>query len=153
MLFEVNAGLKPAVKDFCGAILLQAFEHYHAAFPDLTVEGYHRAFSERRRVLREWMGFFQKYSVIVAPVSTNPPQPNDFDIATPESTAESIQSMRMVVAINGLGLPSVVVPVGVKEGLPQAVQVIGAPFQEMSCLQVAEAIEKNVQAFTPIDPV
>ncbi len=152
MLFEVNTSLKPAVKDFCGAALLQAFERYYAAFPDLTAEGYNKAFSERRRVLRDWMGFFQKYAVIVAPVSTNPPQPIDFDIATPESTAESIHSMRMVVAINALGLPSVVVPVGVKDGLPQAVQVIGAPFQEMSCLQVAEAIEKNVEVFTPVDP-
>jgi amidase len=152
MLFEVNAGLKPAVKDFCGAALLQAFERYHAAYPNLTAEGYNLAFSERRRVLRDWMGFFQNYAVIVAPVSTNPPQAIDFDIATPESTVESIQSMRMVVAINALGLPSVIVPVGVKDGLPQAVQVIGAPFQEMRCLQVAEAIERNVEAITPIDP-
>lgn len=152
MLFELFAGLEPAVKDFCGSALLQAFERYRVAFPGLTPEKYNQAFSERRRVLRDWMGFFQNYSVIVAPVSTNPPQVINFDIATPESTAENAQSMRMVVAINALGLPSVIVPVGVKDGLPQAVQVIGAPFQEMRCLQVAESIEKNVKAFTPINP-
>jgi amidase len=60
--------------------------------------------------------------------------------------------MRMVVAINALGLPSAVVPVGVRDGLPQAVQVIGAPFDEMRCLAVAEAIEQRVAALTPVDP-
>ncbi|MBT7951229.1 MAG: amidase [Gammaproteobacteria bacterium] len=152
MIFEIFSGLEPAVKDFCGSALLQAFERYRAAFPETSAEKYNMAFVERRRVLRDWMGFFQQYSVMVAPVSTNPPQLIDFDIARPESTAESIQSMRMVVAINALGLPSVIVPVGVKDGLPQAVQVIGAPYQEMRCLEVAEAIEKNVEASTPIDP-
>jgi amidase len=152
LVFEVFAGLEPAVKDFCGAALKQTFERYHAVFPDWSAEKYRLAFGERRRVLRDWMGFFQHYSVIVAPVSTNPPQVIDFDIATPESTAENVKAMRMVVAINALGLPSVVVPVGVKDGLPQVVQVIGAPFEEMRCLEVAEAIEKKVQAMTPIEP-
>ncbi len=152
MHFEVINNLKPAVQEFCGAALKQAFERYQAAFPDLSAEKYFQAFRDRRRVLRDWMGFFQEYSVIVAPVSTNPPMPIDFDIESDESTKESIQSMRMVVAINALGLPSVIVPMGEKDGLPRAVQVIGAPFQEMRCLQVAEAIEKNVDEHLPIDP-
>ena len=152
LIWEIFNGLEPAVKDFCGSALRQAFDRYRAGFPVTTQEKYNLAVGERRRVLRDWMGFFQKYQVIVAPVSTNPPKPIDFDIATEESTAENIQSMRMVVAINALGLPSVIVPVGVKDGLPQAVQVIGAPFQEMRCLEVAEAIEKNVEPFIPIDP-
>lgn len=152
LIWEIFNGLEPAVKDFCGAALRQAFERYHQAFPVVTQEKYNLAVGERRRVLRDWMGFFQQYSVILAPVSSNPPKPVDFDIASPESTAENIQSMRMVVAINALGLPSVVVPVGVEDGLPQAVQVIGAPFQEMRCLEVAEAIEKNVQTMLPIEP-
>ena len=152
LIWEIFNGLEPAVKDFCGSALRQAFDRYRVGFPVTTQEKYNLAVGERRRVLRDWMGFFQKYSVIVAPVSTNPPKPIDFDIATEESTSESIQSMRMVVAINALSLPSAIVPVGVKDGLPQAVQVIGAPFQEMRCLEVAEAIEKNVEPFLPIDP-
>lgn len=152
LVFEIFHGLEPAVKDICGPALRQAFERYHAVFPHASPETHALAFGERRRVLRDWMGFFQKYSVIVAPVSTEPPREIDFDIATTQTCAESVKSMRMVVAINALGLPSAIVPVGVKDGLPQAVQVIGAPFQEMRCLQVAEAIEKNVEAITPIDP-
>lgn len=152
MGWELIADLEPAVSDICGPLMLKAFERYHSAFSDLSLEKYHLAFGERRRVLRDWLDFFQRYSVIVAPISTRPPQKSNNDIATPESTAETLHAMRMVVAINALGLPSVVVPVGIKNGLPQAVQVIGAPFQEMRCLEVAEAIESEVEALTPIDP-
>ena len=98
------------------------------------------------------MAFFQEYSLIVAPVSTHPPRLIDFDIESAKTFSENIESMRMVIAINALGLPSVIVPVGVKDGLPQAVQVIGAPHQEMRCLQVAEAIEKQLEAITPLEP-
>jgi amidase len=58
----------------------------------------------------------------------------------------------MTVAINALGLPAVTVPVGVSEGLPQAVQIIGPPFAEMRCLAAAAALEARVEPLTPIDP-
>ena len=61
-----------------------------------------------------------------------------------------VDSMRMVVPINALGLPSAVVPVGVDEGLPQAVQVIGAPFRELDCLTIAERIEAESVPITPV---
>jgi amidase len=151
-LSELLNGLKPAVEEICGAALLKALDHYQMTMPDLTIEKYHHAFSERRQVLRDWMGFFQNYSAIIAPVSTVPPQVIDNDIATAATTESTIESMRMVVAINALGLPSAVVPVGSSDNLPQVVQIIGQPFDEMWCLSLAETIEKHVDALTPINP-
>lgn len=149
---ELLNGLAPAVKDICAPSLLKTFEHYRMAVGELTPEMYVQAFAERRSVLRRWMEFFQQHSVLVAPVSTQPPQTRNHDIATPETTRWMIESMRMVYPINAMGLPSAVVPVGVEGGLPQAVQVIGPPFEEMRCLAVAEAIEAGVEAVTPTDP-
>lgn len=149
---ELFMGLEPAVKEICGPSLTRMLKHYHLAFPNWTPENYSLAFGERRRVLRDWLEFFQRFSVIIAPVSTKPPQVIDFDIATPESSVAIIESMRMTFAVNALSLPSAVVPVGMKDGLPQVVQIIGAPFEEMRCLDVAEAIERNVDPLTPMDP-
>ena len=151
-LSELLNGLRPAVKEICGAALAKTFENYEMTMPDLSVEKYNHAFSERRKVLRQWMGFFQSYSAIVAPVSTQPPQVIDHDIATVESTRSTIESMRMVVAINALGLPSAVVPVGYTDNLPRAVQVVCPPFHEMRSLKIAEDIEKGADCITPIDP-
>jgi len=60
--------------------------------------------------------------------------------------------MRLVTTVNLLGLPSVAVPVGVTDGLPQGVQIIGPRYREDLCLEAAEAIEERVGVLTPIDP-
>ncbi len=51
-----------------------------------------------------------------------------------------------------LGLPSVALPVGEADGLPQSVQIIGPRFREDLCLDAAEAIEARLGSITPIDP-
>ena len=77
---------------------------------------------------------------------------SDSDQESAERVRQIVQSQRMTVAISALSLPSAVVPVGLDEGMPQVVQIIGAPFTEMDCLAAAEAIEEQVEALTPIDP-
>jgi amidase len=58
----------------------------------------------------------------------------------------------MTFAANSLGLPAVALPVGVAEGLPQAVQLIGGRYREDLCLDAAAAIEERLGIITPIDP-
>lgn len=150
---ELFTQLEPAVKDICGERLRRTFDCYRAALPEFTFELYTNAFAERRRVLRDWLGFFERYAVIVAPVGTEPPLSPDADIESPEATIAVFESYRMTVAINALGLPAAVVPVGLCDGLPQVVQIVGPPFKEMRCLAAAEAIEEQVEPLTPIDPL
>jgi amidase len=61
--------------------------------------------------------------------------------------------MRLTVTINLLGLPSVAVPVGIADGVPQGVQIIGNRYREDLCLDAAEEIESHLGVFTPIDPI
>jgi len=49
-------------------------------------------------------------------------------------------------------MPAVAVPVGVADGLPQAVQVIGPRYREDLCLDAGQAIEASLGIITPIDP-
>jgi len=151
-LTELLTQLQPAVKDICGGRLSRAFEYYRAALPECRLEDYIDAFSRRRKVLRDWLEFFTRYDLVVAPVGTEPPLPSDADVESLQQTLASIDSFRMTVAINALGLPAAVVPVGIGEGLPQVAQIIGPPFSEMRCLAAAELIEAEVRALTPIDP-
>ena len=89
---------------------------------------------------------------MIAPVGTQPVLGLDEDIADPESAVAVIHSYSMTVAINALGLPAVTLPVGVEEGLPQAVQIIGPPFSEARCLALAATLEAAAPPLTPIDP-
>ena len=60
--------------------------------------------------------------------------------------------MRMAMAVNTLVLPAVALPVGIRDGLPQAVQVIGPRYREDLILEAAAAIEDRLGIITPIDP-
>jgi amidase len=71
---------------------------------------------------------------------------------TAAGVAETHRGMRMALAVNALGLPAVALPVGIGDGLPQAVQVIGPRYREDLCLDAAAAIEDRLGIITPIDP-
>ncbi len=152
-LGELLTGLEPAVTNICGPSLRRAFDCYRTLLPGgVTLEMYSHAFGRRRALLRDWLEFFQRYGVVVAPVGTQPPLATDGDIASPEGMSPVVESFRMTVAVNALGLPAAVVPVGTSGGLPQVVQFIGPPLSEMRCLDVAAAIEQQAGPLTPIDP-
>ena len=151
-LGELLALLEPAVKDICGPTLQRTFDCFRAALPMPSLEQYASAFGRRRAILRDWLTFFERYPLIVAPVCTEPPLLQDEDIASPKRNREIIDTFRMTVPVNLLGLPAAVGPGGSRDGFPQVVQIIGPPFHEMHCLAAAGAIEQQVETLTPIDP-
>jgi amidase len=96
-----------------------------------------------------WNQFFQNYPVVLSPVCCERPWIINDDHAR---VAQIAKAMRMVVAVNILGLPSCALPVGCDEGLPQGVQLIGARFREDLLLDAAQAIEDLAPVITPIEP-
>ncbi|WP_418606731.1 amidase family protein [Georgenia sp. SUBG003] len=110
-----------------------------------------QAFMTRDAVLRRWGDFQETRPLILAPVATEPPGLAGTDLDDGQ-VAETIRTMRMTMAVNALGLPAVALPVGVENGLPQAVQVIGPRYREDLCLDAAAAIEDRLGVLTPIDP-
>ncbi|HEX6302378.1 MAG TPA: amidase [Acidimicrobiia bacterium] len=110
-----------------------------------------QSFVSRQSLLRAWGEFQETYPLIVAPIYTDIPFEAGTDLEDGR-VAETINGMRMAMAVNALGLPAVAVPVGIANGLPQVVQVIGPRYREDLCLDAAQAIEEQAGIFTPIDP-
>ena len=115
--------------------------------PVTTMQG----FMARQSLLRAWGQFQQEHPLIVAPIYTDVPFQAGTDLDEGR-VAETIRGMRMAMAVNALGLPAVALPVGIADGLPQAVQVIGPRYREDLCLDAAAALEDRVGIITPIDP-
>jgi amidase len=120
-----------------------------AGDPDVTTA--ERAFMTRQALARAWSEFQEQHPLIVAPICTDPPFQAGTDLDDGR-VAETIRTMRMAMAVNALGLPAIALPVGIGEGLPQAVQVIGPRYREDLCLDAAAAIEDRLGTITPIDP-
>lgn len=138
-----QALFRARTRQFVSALLVAAGEQEPAA----VVE----SFMVRQSLQRSWGEFQQKYPLIVAPACTGLPFVVGTDVTVPE-VAGIIAGMRMVLAVNLLGLPAVALPVGTAAGLPQSVQVIGPRYREDLCLTAAAAIEDAVGILTPIDP-
>lgn len=120
--------------------------------PVIDLAGYASGLAQRLGIARAWAEFQAARPLILGPVSTNPPFPVGQDIGPADGVQAIADSLRLTVAINNLGLPSVAVPVGVANGLPQGVQVIGPRYREDLCLDAAEVIEASLGVLTPIDP-
>jgi amidase len=110
-----------------------------------------QSFMVRQSLLRAWGQFQQQHPLIVAPIYTDVPFQAGTDLDEGR-VAATIHGMRMAMAVNALGLPAVAVPVGITDGLPQAVQLIGPRYREDLCLDAAAALEDRVGTITPIDP-
>jgi amidase len=120
-----------------------------AAWPDAVAT--EQAFITRHALAQAWGEFQELHPLIVAPIATDIPREAGTDLDAGQ-VAKDIRTMRMAMAVNTLGLPAVALPVGLGEGLPQAVQVIGPRYREDLCLDAAQAIEERLGIFTPIDP-
>jgi Amidase len=109
------------------------------------------AYMMRQSLMRAWARVPARAPAYPRPIYTGIPVEAAKGYS-PAEAAEIVHGLRMTTAINGLGLPAVALPVGVSDGLPQAVQLIGPRFREDLCLDAAAALEDRVGIITPIDP-
>ncbi|MFC6714153.1 amidase family protein [Branchiibius cervicis] len=118
-----------------------------------NVDAYVDAWARQALISSLWRQFQSRYPVMIGPVSTADPFPVGFDLSGTPATDELWRRHRLVVAVNFLGLPSVALPTHIgRNGLPYGVQVISPRFGEHIALAAASDVERELGAFTPVDP-
>jgi amidase len=152
VLTELKLTLYPLLEGMASGDSLTFLKGAFEAVPPLDYAGYIGALGRRDGIARAWSEFQARYPLMLGPVGTEPPFAANYDTQGAEAVRELLRRLRFVVAGNLLGLPAVVVPVGVAEGLPQAVQIYGARYREDLCLDAAEAVEERLGVVTPVDP-
>ncbi|TVL88737.1 amidase [Streptomyces sp. SAJ15] len=142
----------PQLKELLTEDSRRHVEHTLRERPALGLDGYLQLTAARQGVQRDWARHFEQYPLLLGPVSTEPIPFPDAMHGSVEDNARTMGAVRLCRASTFVGAPSVALPVGVVDGLPQGVQIIGGMYREDLCLQAAAAVEQRLGTFTPVDP-
>src|SRR5207302_6244370 len=134
---EEQAGTTKAIERLGDESLRRARASTMAYASELDFEGYVKAFGRRASILREWMLFFERYPLLLMPVSSLRPVPLDYDQQGDEAVARMLTAHHPMLAVSMLGLPGLAVPTGQVDGVPVGVQLVAARFREDICLAAA----------------
>jgi amidase len=137
---DPNATPRP-IEKFADAAALNARLSTTPFAGQYDFDDYIRALARRTHILREWNEFFERYPLILMPVSWKMAFPIDEDQRGPEVMRKLLEAQEPLVAISILGLPGLSVPTDVVDGMPMGVQLVSARYQEELCLRAGEAIE------------
>ncbi len=149
---EDRAGTTRAIEALGDEPAKRARRSTIAAVKPLDYEGYVAAFARRGAILRAFQLFFERYQLLLLPVSLEPPFPVDEDQKGDAAVARMLKAQAPMLAASALGLPGVAAPALLHEGVPVGVQLLGPRFGDEALLAAAEAIEARTAVRTPIDP-
>ena len=136
--------VEPSIREFGSPDINTSFDFRTGMWPDIEFADYVISLGKREQIIRDWMILQERYPIILAPVSLEPPLYPREDCRSSERYREIAIAQTWLIAANFLGLPAAAVPTGLYKGLPTGVQLIGRRFREDLCLDAAQAIEDSV---------
>jgi amidase len=150
---DTIARLEPLVAAHGDAAIRHSLGLWRAVFPDRDPAVCLEALARRWRLARLWQEFFDRVPIVVAPVSLEPPFAIGTDVRDRDTTARLIEAQTPMLAVSVLGLPAIAAPIGMHDGVPVGVQIVGGPCREDLCFDAAAIVEAHYPMPTPIDPV
>ncbi|MHB0773869.1 amidase family protein [Bradyrhizobium sp. 1.29L] len=126
--------------------------HRTKVFP-FDATSYLTALTRRATLTREWLQFFEKYAVLLVPISAELPFADNLDLKDEAAFERVWRAQLTQIAIPFMGLPALSVATGLVGRAPVGVQVVSGRYREDLCLLAGEAIEAGGVPPSPIDPI
>ncbi|VWC57992.1 amidase [Burkholderia lata] len=120
---------------------------------DLPADVISRALVRRTTLTRQWRVFLDEYAVLLLPVSSELPFPDDLDRQGQEGFDRVWEAQLTLRALPAMGLPGLAVTTSLVNGVPVGVQVVAAHHREDLCLLAGRDIEARGVPVAPVDPV
>jgi amidase len=146
-LLEIKEGLDPLARQHGSTTIQAIFDSYYRFGDMVDYEGYMRGVADRSGIIRQWNVFLNEYPLVVTPFLMRPTYDYDHD-ETFEGAKDIFDAMIYSYGINYMGLPAGNVPMGLIEGRPAGVQIVGQRFREDLILDAMEVIEDRVGIMT-----
>ena len=121
--------------------------------PDTSIEKFMDALQQRATLGRKWSHFFDKYPLILCPISGDPPFEDLKDVKSIEDFDYVFSSMLPQIAPPYIGLPGLSFCSGITDqNVPKGVQFLTRRFREDILIEVGYDLEKCFSKITAINP-
>ncbi|HYE92333.1 MAG TPA: amidase family protein, partial [Terriglobales bacterium] len=117
---------------------------YERMTPLVDAPGYMSAIADRTRMTRAWSVFLDRYPLILTPFLMRPTYPWNYDAQGFAQTKDLFDAAIYSYGINYLALPAGLAPIGLVDGLPAGVQLVGRRFREDTILDAMAVVERHV---------
>src|SRR5437773_4982005 len=142
---EMKTMLFPLAHQHGSPTIQQAFSWFERmAHPVADAAGYMLGIAERTRMTRAWSVFLDTHPLVLTPFLMRPTYSWNYDAESYENTKDLFDAAIYSYGINYLGLPAGVVPIGLVDGLPAGVQIVGRRFREDLILDAMTVVEGHV---------
>jgi amidase len=141
---EMKVMLFPLARQHGSKTIQDIFDWYSRMGDDLDGTGYMLGVADRTRMTRQWSVFLDAHPLLLTPFLMRPTYPWNYDAQGFAQTKDLFDAAIYSYGINFLGLPAGVVPIGLVEGLPAGVQIVGRRFREDLILDAMAVIESEV---------
>jgi amidase len=152
VLNESKLSMIQQIRQVGGSAIRKAGELMIRHAPPADFESYVKALGRRATVLRQWQQFFERYPLMLMPISREPAFVLGLDTLGDTEMKWIFDALAPTLAPALLGLPCLAVPTSIHGNIPTGVQLVAARFREDLCLDAGEAIEARATIATPIDP-
>lgn len=106
--------------------------------PPPTLERFMDALQERATIVRAWRTFLDAHTLLLCPVSGEPPFIDHADLGGPELFARIWEAQITQIGLPLTGCPALSVATGFAGGAPMGVQLVAAPFREDLLFEAGE---------------
>ena len=132
---------------------LFVFEQMSKRCPDSSIEKFMDALQQRATLGRKWSHFFDKYPLLLCPISGDLPFEDLKDVKSVKDFDYVFSSMIPQIAPPYIGLPGLSFCNGITDkNIPLGVQFLTRRFREDKLLEVGYDLEKCFPKIIPIDP-
>jgi amidase len=141
---EMKVMLYPTAKKHGSQTIQDIFGWYDQMANAVDAAGYMRGIADRTRMTRQWSVFLDEYPLVLTPFLMRPTFPWNYDAQGLAQTKDIFDAAIYSFGVNYLGVPAGVVPIGLVDGLPAGVQIVGRRFREDLILDAMEVVEAQV---------
>ena len=141
---EMKTMLFPLGKQYGSPTIQNIFAWYERMADLANAPDYMVGIADRTRMTRAWNVFLEQYPLILTPFLMRPTFAWNYDAQGYEQTKDLFDSAIYSYGINYLALPAGMAPVGLVDGLPAGVQLVGRRFREDVILDAMAVVENHV---------